>query len=138
MQKTVIRNQEERKRQVTKADEIINNQLKQLEIWFKSLSAVPTIKSFRKSFHALAKEEIDKTFGREKGIPESSRKEGELMVHRLIHKLLHAPSSNLRKVSNSEDAHLYLATMIKIFELNPTPIKMNSESKKLKLKIIKS
>ncbi|MEE3162087.1 MAG: glutamyl-tRNA reductase, partial [SAR324 cluster bacterium] len=47
LQTLVSQNQVERKKQSIKAEEIIENELLKLELWFKSLSAVPTIRSLR-------------------------------------------------------------------------------------------
>ena len=72
-------------------------------------------------------------------MPESERKEVELMVHRLVHKLLHDPSRNLKKIAHAEDAHLYLDSVTKIFDLKPTPVNLEpAENKQTRLKIIKS
>jgi len=139
LQSLVSHNQEERKKQSAKAEEIIEGELTEMELWFKSLSAVPTIRSLRKSFHAMAKDEMEKGFRRMKVMPESERKEVELMVHRLVHKLLHDPSRNLKKIAHAEDAHLYLDSVTKIFDLKPTPVNLEpAENKQTRLKIIKS
>ncbi len=111
----------------------------ELELWFKSLSAVPTIRSLRKAFHSMAEEEIEKGFRRMKAMPDSERKAVELMVHRLVHRLLHDPSRNLKEIAHAEDAHLYLETVNKIFDLKPTQANLEQlESKQPRLKIIKS
>jgi len=139
LQTLVSQNQVERKKQSIKAEEIIENELLKLELWFKSLSAVPTIRSLRKAFHSIAEEEMMKSFKNLKNIPESERKKVEQLVHRLIHKLLHDPSRNLKKIAQDEDAHLYLEYVSKIFDLSPTPLKLEKlPEKDHRLKIIKS
>ena len=139
LQTLVSQNQVERKKQSIKAEEIIENELLKLELWFKSLSAVPTIRSLRKAFHSIAEEEMVKSFKNLKNIPESERKKVEQLVHRLIHKLLHDPSRNLKKIAQDEDAHLYLEYVSKIFDLSPTPLKLEKlPEKDHKLKIVKS
>jgi len=139
LQTLVSQNQVERKKQSIKAEEIIENELLKLELWFKSLSAVPTIRSLRKAFHSIAEEEMVKSFKNLKNIPESERKKVEQLVHRLIHKLLHDPSRNLKKIAQDEDAHLYLEYVSKIFDLSPTPVKLEKlPGKHHRLKIVKS
>ncbi len=139
LQSLVSQNQEERKRQSVMAEDIIESELTEFEFWFKSLSAVPTIRSLRKAFHFKAKEEMEKGFRRMNAMPEAERKEVELMVHRLVHKLLHDPSRNLKQIAHTEDAHLYLELVAKIFDLNPTPVNLEqAEKKQPRLKIIKS
>ena len=139
LQTLVSQNQVEREKQSIKAEEIIENELLKLELWFKSLSAVPTIRSLRKAFHSIAEEEMVKSFKNLKNIPESERKKVEQLVHRLIHKLLHDPSRNLKKIAQDEDAHLYLEYVSNIFDLSPTPVKLEKlPEKDHKLKIVKS
>ncbi len=139
LQTLVSQNQVERKKQSIKAEEIIENELLKLELWFKSLSAVPTIRSLRKAFHSIAEEEMVESFKNLKNIPESERKKVEQLVHRLIHKLLHDPSRNLKKIAQDEDAHLYLEYVSKIFDLSPTPLKLEKlPEKDHRLKIVKS
>ena len=139
LQTLVSQNQVERKKESIKAEEIIENELIKLELWFKSLSAVPTIRSLRKAFHSIAEEEMVKSFKNLKNIPESERKKVEQLIHRLIQKLLHDPSRNLKKITHDEDAHLYLEYVSKIFDLSPTPVKLEKlPEKHLRLKIVKS
>ncbi len=138
LQSVVSENQEERKKQSKKAEEIIDNELSEFELWFKSLSAVPIIRSLRKSFHSIAQYEMAKSFRRMKDMSDVERKEVELMINRMINKLLHDPSINLKKIAHAEDSHLYLDTLIRTFDLNPTPVNLEKSIKKQsRLKIIK-
>ena len=102
------------------------------------MSAVPIIRTLRKSFHSIAQNEMEKSFSRMKDMSELEREEIELMINRMINKLLHDPSINLKKIAHAEDAHLYLNTLIRTFDLNPTPVNLEQSMKKQsRLKIIK-
>ena len=137
LQTIVSQNQEERKKQSIKAEEIIEEELSKLEIWFRSLSAVPTIRSLRKAFHSTAEEELQKVFRRIKNLPESERKEIEQFVHRLVNKLLHDPSRNLKQMAQEEDSHLHMESIAKLFDLSPAPLGKTTQQQP-RLKIIKS
>ena len=137
LQTIVSQNQEERKKQSIKAEEIIEEELSKLEIWFRSLSAVPTIRSLRKAFHSTAEEELQKVFRRIKNLPESERKEIEQFVHRLVNKLLHDPSRNLKQLAQQEDSHLHMESIAKLFDLSPAPLGKTTQQQP-RLKIIKS
>jgi len=137
LQTIVCKNLEERKKQSRKAEEIIEEELSKLEIWFKSLSAVPTIRSLRKVFHLTAEEELQKVFRRIKKMPDSERKEIEQFVHKLVNKLLHDPSLNLKQFAQEEDSHLYMESIAKLFNLSSAPLG-NTVQQKPRLKIIKS
>jgi len=136
LQTIVSQNQEERKKQSLKAEEIIEEELSKLEIWFRSLSAVPTIRSLRKAFHSTAEEELQKVFRRIKNLPEPDRIEIEQFVHRLVNKLLHDPSRNLKQLAQEEDSHLYMESIGKLFDLNPVPLGKATQQQP-RLKIIK-
>ena len=137
LQTIVSQNQEERKKQSIKAEEIIEDELSKLEIWFRSLSAVPTIRSLRKSFHSTAEEELQKVFRRIKSLPASERKEIEQFVHRLVQKLLHDPSRNLKQLAQEEDSYLHIESIAKLFDLSPAPLGKTTQQQP-RLKIIKS
>ena len=48
-------------------------------------------------------------------------------------------SKGLKKIAQDEDAHLYLEYVSKIFDLSPTPVKLeNLPEKHHRLKIVKS
>ena len=126
----------EKKQSIT-AEEIVEEELSKLEIWFKSLSAVPTIRSLRKVFHFTAEEELQKVFKRIKKMPESERKEIEHFAYRLVNKLLHDPSRNLKHLAQEEDSHLYMESIAKLFDLSPAPIEKPTQQQP-RLKIIKS
>ena len=137
LQTIVSQNQEERKKQSIKAEEIIEEELYKLEIWFRSLSAVPTIRSLRKAFHSTAEKELQKVFRRIKNMPESERKEIEQFAHRLVQKLLHDPSRKLKPLAQEEDSHLQMESIAKLFDLSPAPLGKTTQQQP-RLKIIKS
>ncbi|MBG55722.1 MAG: glutamyl-tRNA reductase [Deltaproteobacteria bacterium] len=137
LQSIVLQNQEERKKQSIKAEEIIEDELSKLEIWFRSLSAVPTIRSLRKTFQSTAEVELEKVFKRINKLPDCERKEIEQFVHRLVNKLLHEPTRNLKMLAQEEDFHLHIESITKLFDLSSSPLE-NTVQQKPRLKIIKS
>ena len=137
LQTIVTQNREERKKQSIEAEKIIEEELSKLEIWFRSLSAVPTIRSLRKLFQSTAEEELQKVFRRIKKMPNPEREEIEQFAHRLVQKLLHDPSRNLRQLAQEEDSHIHMESITKLFDLSPPPLG-KTVTQKPRLKIIKS
>ena len=136
LQSIVSNNREGREKESIKANDIIENELTELELWFKSLSVVPTIRNIREQFHSFAEIELEKTLLRLKNLPQSDRREIELLIHRIVRKLLHSPSKNLKNLANAEDANIYLESITKIFGLNPPPINLEKvEKNRSRLKV---
>jgi len=138
LQSIVSNNKEGREKESIKANEIIKSELTKLELWFKSLSVVPTIRSLRRSFHSVAEKEMEKAFHRMKNLSASERKEVELLIHRVVHKLLHDPSRNLKEISHSEEVNFYLESITKIFDLKPSPVNLEKvKNTKSRLRVYK-
>ena len=73
-----------------------------------------------------------------KDLPESDLKEVEFLVHRIVNKLLHKPSRNLKKNVNAEDTNFYLESITEIFDLNPPQVNLEKlKNSKSRLKVIK-
>ncbi len=137
LQSIVSNNKETREKESQKANEIIENELLELKLWFKSLSAVPTIKNIREHFHSIAMTEFDKSMRRMRDLPESQRKEIELLIQKIIRKLLHDPSKNLKKITHDDDSSIYLESFTKIFGLNPPLAKIeNARKNRPRLKVL--
>ena len=118
--------------------EVNQNELLELELWFKSLLAVPTIKNIREHFHSIAKIEFDKAMYRMKDLPESQRNEVEFLIQKIIRKLLHDPSRNLKEIAHAEDANIYFESFTKIFGLNQPLSKIENKLKnRPRLKVLK-
>ena len=137
LQSIVSKNKKGREKESVRAEEIIENELEELKLWFKTLSVVPTIRSLRRAFHSVAEEEMVKAFRKLKDLQESEKKEVEILVHRLVHKILHGPSKNLKQIANAEDANFYLESISKIFGLSPPPVNLEKvKNNKTRLKVI--
>ena len=54
-------------------------------------------------------------------MPKSERMEIEQFAHRLVQKLLHEPSRNLRQMAQEEDSHIHIESIAKLFDLSTAP-----------------
>lgn len=136
LQNVVDSNRQERQQQAQVAEQIIHEEVKKLQAWFKNLSVVPTIRALRETFEAVSTAELEKTFQKLHNLSPQQKQQVERLVHTLTNKLLHLPSHNLRKLSNREDGHLYLESLHQLFELSPLELAKEESRDSHKLKLL--
>ncbi|MBF0276905.1 MAG: glutamyl-tRNA reductase [SAR324 cluster bacterium] len=136
LQGVVDTNRKEREQEAEIAKQILEEEVEKLQSWFKNLSAVPTIRALRESFHETGAAELEKTLQKLKHLPPEQKQQIERLVHSLTNKLLHKPSHNLRQLSSREDGHLYLDSLIQLFDLSPPEIAMEESKAPPKLKLL--
>lgn len=126
LQNVVDANKVEREKQAEYAHAILLEEVRKVDFWFKSLSAVPFVKALRERFQEVAQAELHKTLPRLSDLDEQQTAAIEYMMHCVLQKLLHTPTTKLRELTQHEDSQLYLNTMMELFELNESPTQESS------------
>src|SRR5262249_36238692 len=66
--------------------------------WLKNLDVVPTVVSLREKIKTLAERERDKAFQEKlRNLPEADKRSVEALVNAIINKILHEPTTQLRR-----------------------------------------
>ena len=94
----VEQNVTKRKEEIPKVEKIIEEELDSFFEWYNSLQSAPTIKSLRDHFDEIRAEEVEKNIN--KFSPEN-REKLEIVTKRIINKILHHPTIELRKINES-------------------------------------
>ena len=94
----VEQNVTKRKEEIPKVEKIIEEELDSFFEWYNSLQSAPTIKSLRDHFDEIRAEEVGKNIN--KFSPEN-REKLEIVTKRIINKILHHPTIELRKINES-------------------------------------
>ena len=113
----VDENIEDRQREAIKAQRIIDEAVIGFRKWYDTLAVVPTIVSLRAKVESLAKRELDKTLASLAHLPDADRKAIERMTGALVNKILHAPTSFLKKNGCHGDKSASLDLTRKLFNL---------------------
>ncbi len=93
----VEQNLKKRKDEIPKVHKIIKEELVNFFSWLNSLDIAPTIKTLRETFENIRCEEVKSQINR---FNEADREKVEILTKRIINKILHHPTSELRKVAN--------------------------------------
>ncbi len=88
-----------RKEEIPKVENIIDEEVETFINWYNSLEASPTIKDLRDFFEAIRSEEVNKNINK---FTMDDREKLEIITKRIINKILHHPTIELKKDSNSD------------------------------------
>ena len=108
-----------RKAEIPKVQKIIDEELDSFFEWYNSLQSAPTIKTLRDHFEAIRNEEVEKNINK---FSSEDREKLEIVTKRIINKILHHPTIELRKVNESgtgaEDAVTKIGIIRSLFGID--------------------
>lgn len=114
LQSMVDRNMNARRRELTKAERIVDEGLGRFTEWLRARSVVPTVAALRARAEALRRDELARTFRRLPGLSPEQRERVEAMTAALVSKLLHDPVARLK----GDDGERYAAAVRDLFDLD--------------------
>ncbi len=117
LQGVIEANKKEREKEAGAAEEIIHGEIDQFYKWLKTLDVTPTIVSLREKLETLKNTELEKLLSTLDDMTEKQKKAIESTANALINKILHLPTSNLKKMADTADGDLYVDATRKLFDL---------------------
>lgn len=94
----VEQNMKKRRDEIPKVEKIILEEMVNFYSWYNSLEVAPTIKMMRDFFEAVRAEEVAKNINR---FSEEDKEKIDTLTKRIINKLLHHPTMELRKAAEA-------------------------------------
>jgi glutamyl-tRNA reductase len=117
LQGVVASNLEGRKVEAQKAEEIVEQEIGQFFKWLSSLDVTPTIVALRSKFDEIRRAELEKTLAGWKDLPPDGQKRLEALTNAMMNKLLHSPTSLLKRSGQGGRNDLYIDAVRNLFEL---------------------
>jgi glutamyl-tRNA reductase len=114
LQSLVEQNLGARRREVVKAERIVDEEVGRFSEWLRTLGMVPTVAALRARADALQQEELARTLKRLRDLTPQQRQRVEAMANALVKKLLHDPIARLK----SSDGERYVAAVRELFNLD--------------------
>ena len=130
LQGVVQANLKERKKEASKAEAIVEQEIGQFYQWLANLEVKPTIVALRRKFEEIRQQELDKTFGNLKDLTGKDRKSIEAMASAIINKILHQPTTALKQSQNDASGNDYVDAVRALFDL-PAPSDDDKEIRSL-------
>jgi glutamyl-tRNA reductase len=117
LQEVVSANLQQRGEEAKKAEDIVNQEIGQFFKWLSSLEVTPTIVALRQKFDELRRAELEKTLSNWKDLPLDGQKRLDALTNAFMNKLLHPPTSLLKKTGQGGRTDLYVDALRHLFEL---------------------
>lgn len=117
LQEIVQANLAQRSLEAEKAEEIINQEIGQFFKWLASLEVTPTIVALRNHFDEIRRAELEKTLSNWKDLPPDAEKRLEALTMAMMNKLLHTPTTVLKRAGQGGRVDLYVDGLRQLFEL---------------------
>jgi len=118
LQSVVAANIHEREKEAESALEIIQSEVNKFNNWVVSLDAVPTIVEMRKRAESIRQKEVDKAIRKMSHLSEEDKQMLHIATQSIINKILHKPTVNLKKQTQSQEGHVYLKAIRHLFHLD--------------------
>jgi glutamyl-tRNA reductase len=121
LQEIVQANLTQRSLEAEKAEEIISQEIGQFHKWLSQLEVTPTIVALRNRFDEIRRSEVEKTLSGWKDHPADAEKRLDALTMAVMNKLLHAPTTVVKKAGQGGRVDLYVDALRQLFELEAAP-----------------
>ncbi len=124
LQSVVDANLEERKKEATKAQVLIEEELTKIGQWLATLEVVPTLTHFRESILDLGQAELEKGLTQMGALTQKQERALRSMMNSFAYKVLHQPTVILKQKAKEGGEGLdYVQALIELFDLSPEQAK---------------
>jgi glutamyl-tRNA reductase len=112
-------NIQDRQKEAVKADRIIDEAVIQFRYWMESLDVVPTIVALHQRLENIAEMEMKKTLPCLQNLTADDASALQRMIQAMINKILHDPTTYLKRNGCMGNRSLHLDVTRKLFNLDP-------------------
>lgn len=106
-----------REREAEQAELLIDREVASFLRWLKSLEVVPTLVMLRRHLEEIREAELAKALSRLPGLTPAQQDVVRTLAHGIISKVLHHPTTELKRQSVNRDGLLYVSALRRLFGL---------------------
>ncbi len=118
LQKVLQANLEERKKELRRAESIVQEEVRQFVAWLHTLDLVPTIVALRNRAEAIRKEELKEAVSLARPpLTPDQRATLEAMSQAIVNKLLHEPITQIKEAEKTGEALSLAEALRRLFSL---------------------
>ena len=117
LEQTCQRNRQARRKEMDKADRLINAALEQFRHEFHQRETGPVIQELRETWHEIGRLELNRLFKKLDTVSEQDKQQIEQTINRIVNKLLHPPLETIKDQAKDGPPHSLLQTVKELFRL---------------------
>ena len=122
LQRTVARNLDVQEAEAARARTVIDEELQRFDRWLTTLDVVPTIAALRERGEQVVQQVLRENEGRWESLSDADRERIELMARAVVNRLLHDPTTRLKRARDEDVAYVHLQALRELFGLDPGPL----------------
>ena len=128
LQSVVDAGMAERLREAAVAEELIDQEVRAYAAWLRSLAVKPTIVDLRRRFQQVAESEVRRLQGKLGGLDAKQQQAVQELVQAIINKLLHPPTTELKRALENPDGFDLVAMARRLFDLGEAEMQVPGEA----------
>jgi glutamyl-tRNA reductase len=118
LQRTVARNLDVQEAEASRARTIVEEELGRFDRWLSTLDVVPTIAALRERGEEIINQVLRENESRWEALSEADRDRLELMARAVVNRLLHEPTTRLKRATDEDAAYVHLQALRELFGLD--------------------
>lgn len=115
LQAVVGANMQKRQEEAEKARLIVGEEVTAFESWQQTLDVQPAVVALRRRFHEMMQQELERA--KLNDFSDEQRERVAMVLRQFTNKLLHAPTTQLKKLAEDGDGTEHVDTLIQLFNL---------------------
>jgi glutamyl-tRNA reductase len=118
LQRTVARNLDVQEAEASRARTVVEEELERFDRWLSTLDVVPTIAALRERGDEIVGQVLRENQGRWESLSAADRERLELMLRAVVNRLLHEPTTRLKRARDDDSAYVHLQALRELFGLD--------------------
>lgn len=118
LQHVIDTNLEHRKKEASKAEKIIQDEINEFWKWLSTQFVTPTVAALKKRAEEIRQKEMTRAFNRLGNITEREKKVISSMANSIVNQILHEPVMQLKHYALTQQGHLYTEILQNLFNLD--------------------
>jgi glutamyl-tRNA reductase len=118
LQAVVQENLTRRSAEVSRAEAIVNDEVRKFETWLTARGAIPTVVALRQRFEGIRRSELDRLQPKLAGLSPEARTRVDEVTRLLIEKLLITPTEQLKSTPDPDRVRTYADALTRLFALD--------------------
>jgi glutamyl-tRNA reductase len=117
LQRAVARNLDVQEAEAARARTVVDDELQRFDRWLATLDVVPTIAALRERGEEIVGQVLRENESRWESLSDADRERLELMARAVVSRLLHEPTTRLKRPADDETAYVHLQAVRELFGL---------------------